>query len=249
MISRMKLNASWLALAALLFGGCIDLHDINLYSVRISLEEMDSLKTSPEIQAIHYSPRTLEFYYPRSHLCPPRYDLSGRATARCPYHRHVFNFEDPALLVQNHFLEGVKTKLDLHNIHSNSETLPPSEDQTRALQQSFGSGLILMFETRKWHLEKHDPRDTELAYSTSYDLVDSNPKYHLYYVVRGTLIRLEDSKILWRDVCNTELSFEMENGPVPSRLQITENSQPLIKARDLFATRCGKELLRKFLGR
>lgn len=107
-----------------------------------------------------------------------------------------------------------------------------------------------MFETRKWHLEKHDPSDTLLGYFASYDLIESNPKYHLYYdyVVRGTLIRLEDSKILWRGICNAELDFEMENGPVPSRLQITENSPPLTKARDLLATRCGKELLKKFLG-
>lgn len=71
----------------------------------------------------------------------------SHSPVRCPPpQRHIIDFEDPVSLVQDHFLRCVRTELDLDNIHSISEVLPPSEDQNRALQQSFGSGLILMFE-------------------------------------------------------------------------------------------------------
>lgn len=163
-----------------------------------------------------------------------------------PSESHLLNFEDPISLVKNHFLQGISTSLALSNVHSISEAQPRSENQNRALQESFGNGLLLTFESRIWRLSMDDPRN-ESDKRMLRDIPETNPTYAFKYVVRGTLIRLEDAKILWRGVCAAELpSLKMDNGPVPSRLQTVTYSS-MEQSKELLATKCSKELLNKFL--
>ena len=244
---ELKLKTSCLGFSVLILGGCIDLHDIYLHDRRISQEEITTLKMSPEIQAIHYAPnKHVVFYYPKN-PCWRRCTAAEYAEGHCCTDTHLFDFDDPVSLVQHHFVTAVRTALEMDNIRSISDAQPRSEDQHGALQQSFGNGLILTFDTRIWHL------DMDKTYALNSYLVpdpsDFSGIYWFDYAVRGTLIRLEDSKILWRGTCRGGLPFKTDTGPLPSRLEIDVNSTLLKTARALIAKDCGEELVKRFLGK
>lgn len=199
-----------------------------------------TVKMSPEIQAIHYSPKYLMFYYPYNRYCKCHF-----TNMHCCMDSHLFDLDDPVSLVQQHFIKRVSTEFELDNIRSISDAQPRSEDQDDALQQSFGNGLILMFDTRIWDLHMHT------IFGPGYipDPSASVGMYSFDYAVRGTLIRLEDSKILWRGTCRWVLPFKMDTGPLPSRLEMDVNSPPLKTARALTAMNCSEELVRNFRGK
>ena len=205
-----------------------------------------TVKMSPEIQAIHYSPKHVVFYYPKKDLClPRRCNAADISVDHCCKDTYLFDFDDPVSLVQHHFIKRVSTELELDNIRSISDAQPRSEDQHDALQQSFGNGLILTFDTRIWNLDMHT------IFGPGYipDPSASSGMYRFDYAVRGTLIRLEDSKILWRGTCRRILPFKMDAGPLPSRLEMDVNSPPLKTARALIAKQCSEELVSSFLGK
>ena len=243
---ELKLKISCLGFSILILGGCIDLPPY-LHDRRISQEDMMTVKMSPEIQAIHFAPKKhIVFYYPFKHLNPYKYRCECHFTnMHCCMDSYLFDLDDPVSLVQHHFIKRVSTEFELDNILSISDAQPRSEDQHDALQQSFGNGLILTFDTRIWNLEMHT------IFGPGYipDPSASSGMYSFDYGVRGTLIRLEDSKILWRGTCRAGATFKMDTGPLPSRLEMDVNSPPLKTARALTAERCSEALVRNFRGK
>ena len=199
-----------------------------------------TVKMSPEIQAIHFAPKHLMFYYPYGRYCKCHY-----TNMHCCMDSHLFDLHDPVSLVQHHFIKRVSTEFELDDIRSISDAQPRSEDQHDTLQQSFGNGLILTFDTRIWNLDMH----TILGPDLMDDPIASIGMYRFDYAVRGTLIRLEDSKILWRGTCRWILPFKMDTGPLPSRLEMDVNSPPLKTARDLIAKNCSEMLVNNFRGK
>jgi hypothetical protein len=153
--------------------------------------------------------------------------------------------------VQDHFLQGIQTTLDLDNVRSISDTQSRSDDAGRVLHQSFGDGLILTFDPHFWGLEAEDPRDA-FDRMTSRNIAEGNIKrYDVRYMVRAALIRIEESRIvntLWKSTCMVNLPIKMDNGPLPSKLQIADYST-LNETRDVAATKCSEQLLNKFLGK
>ena len=133
----LDLKASWLALLMLILGGCVDLHNINFHEVKISPDAINTVKTSPQTRAIHYSSQPLTFHYPPklAYQC----GLLGGNSAKyqscsdAPPESRLLDFEDPISLVKNHFLQGISTSLAINNVHSISEAQPRSENQNRAL--------------------------------------------------------------------------------------------------------------------
>lgn len=121
-------------------------------------------------------------------------------------------------LVQDHFLQGMRATLNLSSIRSVPDASSRTEDYIHALQQSFGTGLVLIFDSRLWELEMHDTRGLRDALLTNDFPKDA--EYLFSYTVRGTLVRLEDSVILWSDLCYVQLEFKADDGPTPNRLQM-----------------------------
>jgi hypothetical protein len=141
----------------------------------------------------------------------------------------------------------MKTTLNLDNVRSIPDALPRATDQPYTQQDSFNEGLVLTFETRIWRLLTDDRIDTA-DLTREHDVPRLNLRYGMEYVVRATLMRNKDAKILWRGVCGPGLSLQMDDGPVTSRLQPTDYSQ-LNEARNLLASKCSEQLLQKFFKR
>lgn len=153
--------------------------------------------------------------------------------------------------MQDHFLQSIQTTLDLDNVRLIPDAQSRSEDAGRALHQSFGDGLILTFDPHCWDLEAEDPRDTSDRMA-SRDIPESTIKrYDVRYMVRAALIHIEESRIvtiLWKSTCMVNLPIRMDNGPLPSKLQIADYST-LKPARDVAATKCSEQSLNKFPGK
>jgi len=227
---------------ALLIGGCIGPREIT-----VDPEELNILKTEPEIRAVHYLPwASLTVLQELPNFS---YYLN-----RGPWRKAKFpvEFEDPISKIQDRFVAGLTKELNLHNVRSIGEARPPSGDLYSPLKRTFGSGMVFDFETRYWRL-----------YSSIYRNEKTN--FMLTYAVRGRLIRVDDSNLLWKAICNVDLPFEtsldtkmfdLSTGQdyesililILKRLLAEEGSVLKLK-RDEAETRCSSELLKKFLGK
>lgn len=227
----------------LISGGCIDLRDILRFEVAIDSDEIRNLSSEPEIRSTHSSHKHLKIYYPRSRV---RCKYNFTDPYGC-YNSHFLDFEDPASLVQNRFLQGIRTTLNLKNVRSIPDPQTPAEDQPHMIQESLEEELALTFETRKWYLLTDDQTGT-VQQDMPGDIPKINLRYDIDYVIRATLMRNKDAKILWKRVCWDRLSLQMDAVPISSRLETADYSQ-LNEARNRLAIRCAEDLLQNFFKR
>lgn len=218
---------------AILIAGCIGPREIT-----IDPEELNRLKTEPEVRAVHYVPRVyLRVFHD---LFIIRHSPNSQPT-------YSVAFEDPISRVQDRFVTGLTKKFDLHNVRSIGEARPISGDQFSLLKSTFGSGIVFDFETRYWKL-----------YSSLYR---GKATLVLSYAVRGRLIRVDDSETLWKAICNVDLEFEKGiDGDSPDfgsddkallnvKLLLAEETSVLTLKREEAEARCSNQLLNKFLGK
>jgi hypothetical protein len=228
---------------ALLIGGCIGAREIT-----IDPEDLKTFMAEHQILAVHYLPWSLTVYqqsWYKESLDPHTMLI-----------RYPVAVEDPISKVQDRFVAVLAKKLDMHDVRSIGEARPASEDQDSSLEKTFGNGMVFNFETRYWRLitTLYYPEDRFYLISPKGEWIKS---YNLSYAVRGRLIRIRDSKLLWKALCNVDLPFQttldtyhpnqenQENKAV--QLLVAEEDSVLKLKRDEAVVRCSNELLKKFL--
>src|SRR5215813_13383513 len=170
-----------------LLAGCAATSKISLDpQVRKRLGEMG------EIRAVHYN------------TCP---DCAGRpeglpvVTKADPNMARPAGYlpiEAPVKAVKDRFLAAVSTELGLTNLKTIDQ---PRHTRVWALmaplidplKSEFGGGLVFDFYSPVWTLNR--------TYQPPWERLVSTPRYAFLTYVRARLIRLDDSSILWQQMC------------------------------------------------
>ena len=205
--------------------------------VPLDREEMARLKSEPEIRVVTYQPPRFLFQMPggpfgagASGMFNPAIGGFVGGMAGDP-RSQVFAIdsplEDPATQVKNVFIKGVANQLDVARLVQTGE--PLSDDDAQALQKKFGGGIVLDFKTDTWGV-------------LSGSMISA--PYQVVYIGRSRLLRLSDSRVLWRAQCRYDGSF-----PGANLDQFTVNSTPVLKEKFAAAAEsCAKQLLAQFPG-
>ena len=173
--------------------------------IDVAAETRNVLQTQPEIRLIYYSPvSSLIAVGPARPIVGPTY-------------RRIA-MQDPLGRVMELFATTLRGELGLRDVNATREPLSPWSDTLRQLKQSFGQGIVLDFRTGKW----------ELNANPTFNPFDPG-HYILKYAVRVRMIRVEDSTILWRTVCE---GITKERHPL-DELVANDNSLLKVKAEEV----------------
>lgn len=212
-------------------------------------KQLNALKAEQEILIVHYPSYPLEMF----RMVEGHKSVAWISDGFVPV-------DDPSSKVESYLITGLMKALDLTNIRSipkaqsrsagqvsqreityRSETVLDLDphDQFFQLKETFGTGLVLDIDPITWSLY-YIAQPQSLSYSAK------KMFYELKYFVRARLVRVDDSKVLWKAVCISNLSFSTDSNTGPGRL-IDDDGSLLYSKRNEAAERCGNELLTKIL--
>jgi hypothetical protein len=252
-ITRFRLAAMLAcAITALLLGGCTFSYvkEFNEAAYTLPAEplpmqpkSLSDLLNAPEILAIHYDryPNAAVFYASPSqpeHLRQFLAELKAKAV-------------NPLPAVKDQFLFAIRNSFKIHNVRvieeprfsktvtdphasywSVHKTTRNTEDELNQLKKTFREGMAIDFYTHKWWFIPY-PEDEE--------------HYRLVYSVEARLIRIEESAVLWKGVCNI-----VEQHPPAQRLTLAELKSDDIARKDRIARaaeECTADLIFQFSGK
>jgi hypothetical protein len=240
------------AIAAMLLCGCTfsyvkefneSAYTLPAQPLPIETKSINDLQNAPEILAFHYDryQNAVVFYASPSqppHLRQFLAELGAKAA-------------NPLPEVKARFLSAMGNMFEIHHVRVIDEprlsktvtnphafywwvgkTIRNTKDELEQLKRTFHEGMAIDFYTHKWWLIPY-PEDEE--------------RYRLVYSVEARLIRIEESAILWKGVCNI-----VEENPPDQRLTLAELSSdaPGLKARIAKAAEeCTADLIFQFAGK
>lgn len=184
---------AFLLLFFLFFGGC------GIWNITPSKGEIEAVRTSGRMTAVTYAPSPFIAQYPGIEQMKYESGLYWywQGVWEWPFEWNAmkqegerlergFGIEDPSIRVMGDLAGYLEKDAGFPRI--TIEKGPISDDSVPALRKTFGNeGTILDFKTTSWRLS-HFAIDVE-HYGVSCD-------------VRGRLIDLKNSKILWRGWCS-----------------------------------------------
>ncbi len=196
------------------------------------------LKNAPEILAIHYH------RYPNADVFSPsllQTDVAElEAKAANPLRgvkgqflsaiRNNFGIENVRVIEEPRFS---KTITDPHGFYwSVRKTIRNTEGDLEQLKRTFRKGMAIDFYTHKWWLIPY-PED--------------EAHYRFVYSVEARLIRIEESAILWKGVCN--IVEEDSSGKRPTLAELMSDDLALKDRIAKVAEDCTADLFFQFSGK
>jgi hypothetical protein len=202
---------------------------------------ISNLQNAPEILAIHYDryPNAVVFYASPSQPEQLRQflaELQAKAVNPLPAVKDQFLFairdsfriHDVRVIDEPRFS---KTVTDPHGFYWN-KTTRNTEDELNQLIRTFRKGMAIDFYTHKWWLIPY-PED--------------EAHYRFVYSVEARLIRIEESAVLWKGVCNI-----VDEYPPAQRLTLAELNADDFALKDRIAKaaeECTADLIFQFSGK
>lgn len=240
------------AITALLLSGCIAYYvkEFNEAAYTLPAEPIpmeplliNDLKNAPEILAIHYDRyRNADVFF---------------ASPQQPDHLRQFlakleaKTANPLSAVKDQFLSSISNTFGIHNVRvveeprfsktitnphafywSVRKTIRSTEDDLNQLKRTFREGVAVDFYTHKWWLIPY-PKD--------------EAHYRFVYSVEARLVRIEESDVLWKGVCNI-----VEENPAEQRLTLYELMSNALALKDGIAKaaeECAADLIFQFTGK
>jgi hypothetical protein len=204
MRQRLLLRPVFLLLVPIIISGC------GLWSITPYKSDIERAKKG-RITAITYTPSPFTAEYPGfeqqrftkgnphgfdSAEWKPLLEFNALVSAGNALIRG-FGLVDPAITVRYGVAAYLERDLGFERIIMEKE--PQKDDAIKALRKRFGStGVVLDFTTISWEIS-HFQRDID--------------HYRLYFKVRGRLIDLGASKVLWRASCSYTSSKDPAESP------------------------------------
>lgn len=172
----------------------------------------DNLVASSEVRVIHFTPRP---------------EIWLKFTSRSEW----LPVEDPLILVKEKFIDSLKTRKFIQNVHPISQARLNNDLQQ--LKRTFRRGLTLSFHTTSWALEPY------------WD--GKNLYHHLSYSVIARLIRVESEEILWLNECHvTEIDTL---GKKYTYADYQKDNYALLRVmRNTAFRKCADDLFSNFVG-
>lgn len=200
----------------------------------IGADEITRLKTAPTVHVVQYAPPTFRVATPGSTLAG-MYGLIGglvaEATIRSTGKDFVrdYSLEDPAVRLKDRLTSALAAQLDLKSIRADEAVL--EDDAIDTLKRRFGNDMVLDVKTDTWML------GSASGFST---------KYHIYYVGRSRVVRLDDRKVVWEGTCKVQGN---EHSPGATLAELRANSGELLKVKLAEAAdACGQQLVPLLVG-
>ncbi len=219
---------------ALLIGGC------TAAETRMRPGDLLRLQASRDLVAVYHEPPPLHFWRPGHGLAAAAND--GRQL------RGAYAVQDPAARVRDRVLSALQSEVGLPDVRR--VELPLGRDDAgdpaagrsvtadelsrlSRLRAALGTATLFEFETADWGL--------------GFDFQDPG-RYGVYYSVLARLLRLEDSRVLWR--APVRCGFARKGTANPTLAEWLANQGVLLRAKlDEAADECAQQLVAHFRGR
>ena len=142
---------------------------------------------------------------------------------------HKFKIKDPGLQVKEKFLMQVNKGSKIAIFNNDKQSLTHEESTINEMKAKYKRGFLLKFHSYWW----------EIWYYPS-----NFSRYQMWFQTKAELIRLNDSKVLWKGDCRADQA-DIETAPTLDEL-IADNSAVLQKWIDDSTSQCAKQLVKDF---
>ena len=143
---------------------------------------------------------------------------------------HKFKIKDPSQTVKEKFLMQVNKDSKVAIFINDKQSLDYEENSIEKMKAKYKSGLVLKFYSYWWEIWYY-PEDFS--------------RYQMWFQTRAELVRLDDSKVLWKGRCRAD---QKDYKTAPTLDELTEdNSKVLQKWVNDATTQCSKQLVKDFL--
>ena len=204
---------------------------------------ISDLQNAPEILAIYYDryPNARVFYASPSQPDQLRQflaELEAKAVNPLPAVkdqfllaiRNSFGIQNVRVIEEPRFSKTVTNPHDVYwSVHKTTRNI---KDELNQLKRTFREGMVIDFYAHKWWLIPY-PED--------------EAHYRFVYSVEARLIRIEESAVLWKGVCNI-----VDEYPPAQRLTLAELKSDDLALKDRIARaadECTADLIFQFSGK
>ena len=143
---------------------------------------------------------------------------------------HKFKIKDPSQKVKEKFLMQVNNGSKVAIFNNDNQSLDYEESSIEKMKAKYKRGLVLKFHSSWWEIWYY-PEDFS--------------RYQMWFQTRAELVRLDDSKVLWKGRCRAD---QKDYKTAPTLDELTEdNSKVLQKWVNDATTQCSKQLVKDFL--
>lgn len=192
----MQKKALWLLVVAVL-QGCASQYVLDSEEVR------SQVKSAPKVRVIHYISLPMSMTTPNDTLPAGGggrdavRSVAGNAEGTAIWNRldRRYRFPDPGPIIKARFIKGLRNEAGLDNLapdgmphfpYLRNGSTAPDEYVLAQYKKKYGNGLLMEIRMTGYQLH-YLPEDLN--------------RYSLSIQARTRLIRLDDSKIVWRGVC------------------------------------------------
>ncbi|MCW8824946.1 MAG: hypothetical protein OQK78_00840 [Gammaproteobacteria bacterium] len=210
---------------AVLMQGC------GAQNVKLSQQDREGLKNLNTITVVHQSAGWPSFKTPAGVLASELTLGLSEDWSAGQKMVHKYKIEDPSQKIQNKFLKQLNNGSKVANFSTIKKPLGYKEGTIEKLKEKYKEGVVLKFHNHWWQI---------WYYPTNWG------RYQMWFQANAELVRLDDSKVLWKSVCKAD---QKNSKTAPTLDELTaENSKVLEKWVEDATTQCSDQLVKDFYG-
>ncbi len=198
--------------------------------VMIDPATRESLKQTPEIKVVHYSPPELQLEgRARTGYGASAGTAAAMATQAKLEARRELTVEDPVVRIKTNVVSALSKMLTATQLTNVPTAMP--DDQLQSLKGFFGKETVLDFSTTYWGLAP----------------VPFQPHDLVLYRARARLLQFPEGKVLWQGAC--DLEADESQGISPGKEGELSKALVVNNTLDRLADRCAELLVAQFSGK